>query len=610
MTNESTPIYTTGHSGADLLYQEAQINSNRRAPTPNDFRTFRIPNPDGRGYRQDVLRWEYQINDVSGGLDSAIAKLTNRLMATDGIDGRHADTLCLSPLVNTATTPDPSSIQNVSAVDVFGATAIGIGTSLLIPTSATNRALTALTYTGTGGITYVYRGTIGGTTEALWICRAGANNVEILSDLASTPTSTGTITSTNTTWGIVESPINEDTPGGVNHIMYIGSTIALKRSDNTFSTAPTAVLTNFNGGGYPVHPHMFGIGGKRMSAWFVKPRSHQTTSMLAADSSAVLGDIWYLNAEGQDPLPFHLPIPVRLARRWRNGIVASDHRSLYWHNGNVEDLQFGYKFQSVTEREYLIYNIHNYVDRLLLDVVERDVSADAPARIAVYEYIPETDAYYQLTPWTTVTGGVGDITGSPTGVIAREHSTLYRNATIYAYDEANWRYFNLTPPNWNPFNMSRNTGSATAGVVYPFATSGTALSSIMPLPGIEGFPSVVYEVQCLGELRGTFSSGNALKVEVAEQTTSGMSFTGAKDYHFLPSDVVSGQSWTKSISQAGLENTAAIDKLQLRFTLTQGSEVRMTSNALPIIVRGVCFLDRKPRRPIEVLPGNLVLEAA
>lgn len=591
MTNENTSVFSTGHSSQDLLYGEAVILGNRRAPSANRFQTFRIPDGKG-GQRMDAISWEVYIADLSGGLDVDIDEIGNRMRSVDGLDHRFPRTLFLAPLAKSAATPDPSSILNMSMVDIFDTTAIGIGTSLLIPTSATDRDPATRTFTpnGAGSITYLYRGTIGGTTDQLWVCNDG-ESVEILSDLGATPTSAGSIASTNPCWGVIESPLNDDTPGANSHLMNVGNTIALKRSDNTLATAPTVVLNNWHGGGYPVHHKTFSLGGRgRLSAFWVKPRTHLTTSMLS--DATKLGDIYYTNAEGTDPLPLDLPIPVRLARKWKNGIVASDGRSVFWHNGNIEDLHFGYEFEPVTEREYLIYNIDTYFDRLIVWVAERNVSSDAQTRIAMFEYIPESDAWYQLTGWISSTGAL--IAGATTQ-IAREHSTVYRNATAYAYDGATWRYFHLTPPNWNPFYMSGNTGSATAGVVYEYDASGVAKGGIWPLPGLESYPSIVYEVQCLGDVKGT---GADVKVEVANQTNSGMSFTNSQAYHFEPSDVVDAESWRKNMSR---HDSSPFSKLQLQITITRGSETRISSNALPLIVRGITFLDGKVRASRELV---------
>ena len=608
MTTDNTPQFATGHSGSDLFYDEAQVLANRRAPSQNYLNTFRIRDPeDQKKYLSNVVRWELVINDLSGGLDQQYGPLSNRMAAQDGVDGRWARTLCLSPLINTATTPDPASIQNISAVDVFDASAIGIGTMLLKPTSATDWAPTQLTYTpgGSGVITNLYRGAVGGTTAQLWVMGSAAN-IEILSDLAATPTSAGSISSTNPAWWGIESPLNDSTPGAVTHMLNVGATLVVKVSDNTLTTAPANPLagaTTWHGGGYAVDPHMFALGGKgRLQGFVVKPRTHRTSSMLSV--STALGDIFYINAYAGDPLMLKLPIPVRLARRWRNGIVASDHRSVYWHNGNVENLHYAYEREPVTEREYLVGDIMIHNDRLYVWTIERNLATDAPSRFCMEEYSPEKDGWDQVTAWVTVTGGQGDIIPSVSNIVAREHSTVYRNSAAYIYDDTRWRYVQLTPPDWNPYYMSRNTGSATAGVVYPFATSGSGKSAVIPLDRLEGYPSVVYEVQCLGELRGTFSSGYPLRVDIARQTSTGMSFDAAGTHR--PTFTFTGANvfeWSKNITR-NMANQDTVDKLQLRLTLTQGSETRISSNALPIIVRGVCFLDRVIK-PLQSILGDL-----
>lgn len=593
--NYQVPVFSSGNS-PDILFGEASVLSNRRAPPPNHLETFDVYGADGKKLR-GVVRWEYTVYDLSGGLDAQEGAPDNRLASSVGMDWRFAATGILAPLLATATTPDPTSPAVISWANIFGTMVMGLGsaanTSLLKPTSATNFAPAAITWTPGGMVTYLHTGVFGGVANAEWlaVCRIG-DNIEIFSDAAAT--SQGEILSTSPAWGMVTVPLNNTTVGASTHLIYANTRIMSKPSDDTLTTAPTTVLTQIPNGGSAIGSLELGQGFQR--AWWHLPRSSTATSMYAA--TTVLADIWSTNWEGKDPQKLKVSVPyVQQCFFWRGGIFFTDERSAYWHNGGaISNLHWQYQREPLADREVILRTGGVIDDRLIGVAVEMNVATDVPTRFWLEEYIPETDAWYQITASTTVSGGTGDIIratgqGFP---VARMSSTQYGSVVPYLYDEANWRYWKMTPSDWNPYYMARNTSSATVGTDYEYESTGVARSKITFLSGLEAFPSTVYEIQPLFNVNQG-GTGATVEIKIANQGSNSMSFTNCFTATFRAAD-----RWDKHLYR-NLSNTSAFNRLQFQITATRGSDTRVTPQCVPFIIRGLTFLDGNVRPASSLL---------
>ena len=588
------PVFSTGNS-PDIYFGEASVLSNRRAPPPNRLETFRVYGPDNKAL-PNVIRGELTIFDLSGGLDAQEGSPDNRL-SFSSLDHRWPSTLILNALLNTAATPDPTSPAVISWTNIFNTMVMGLGsaanTSLLKPTSATNFAPAAITYTPGGMVTYLHPLVVGGVANAQWlaVCRIG-DNIDIHSDAAAT--SQGEILSTDPAYGIVTTPLNTTTPGASTHLIYANNRIGAKPSDDTLTVAPTTVLTQIPNGGSAIGS--LELGDLFHRAWWHLPRSSTTASMYG--TTTVLADIFSTNWEGGDMQKLRVPLPyVQQCWPWRGGLFFTDGRSAMWHNGgSIQNLHWQYQREPLADREVILRTGGTIDDRLIGVAVEMNVASDVPTRFWLEEYIPETDAWYQITVATTVSGGTGDIIratgqGFP---VARMAGTQYGSQVPYLYDEANWRYWKLTPSDWNPYYMARNTSSGTVGTDYEYETTGIARSKIMMLPGLEAYPSVAYEIQPLFNVNQG-GTGASVEIRIANQGSNSMNFTNAFGAVFRAAD-----RWDKHLHR-NLNNTSAFNRLQIQVTATRGSDTRVTPQCVPFIIRFLTFLDGDVRAPAKLL---------
>ena len=269
--------------------------------------------------------------------------------------------------VTSQTSFGESDIKPLTWATVFGKYVQACGgtanNALAVETSTSNPALTLLTYTPGSVITGLWPIVIGGATAPvrLAVGRSGGV-VEVLSDVASPPTSFGTMhANTTACWGIISSPLNSTTPGTPLLLIYSNGNIYTLDGASAIGTAPTVATASVPNGGYAVG--IVELPGEPQRAFWVIPKEDQgTTSMLdRAGTNPFRGArLASTNLEGTDLQYVALPIDVLWAlRTGPNSIWVSDGESIYEIGAEIVDLglQRERMFQSSTILDGSIYPI-------------------------------------------------------------------------------------------------------------------------------------------------------------------------------------------------------------------------------------------------------------
>lgn len=589
-------------SGYDFLQGGSPFfQATRPAPGRNSFRVYSIPGLN------EVLRYEIYVEDLSGGLDLIQTRIdggyVSNKLADSTLDSRHRRSLILPSLITSQTGTTPTGMEGVFSANFADLLAIGIGSganvSLLRRTSNVNGALTALTFTPNGIITGLVRIHIaGGATDEQLAVLTASGAAEVLSDLAATPTSTGDMhASSADCWWMFESPLNAATPGAGTLIFQANNDIWTLSTAAAVGDAPTSVQTNIRDGGYGIG--IIEIPGSPPRFYFVQPRTDETASMLR--EVGVVGDIFSVNFDGDDIQPLKISLPfMKYAAKWGNGIVYTDQKTVMYHNGAEQNLGWPRERVIPTDRQPRIKGFIILDENLFIVVEDVDAASVAALSYWVEQYIPEEQAWYQVTLDKTPTTSANlEATSGSFPVWQNTAATnFYRDNFVYLFEDTNNTFdrFSFTPPAWNPYYIARVTDvtEGNAGFKQEFASPGTARLPIYLF--FPGFPKCVTDITWTGEFRGDHSQ---VEIEVAEQADSSMSFTGNQSAIFKEDD-----RWDRHFWKNPAPTT--FDKLQLQVTLTQGTSgtgvAQTTPNALPFMVGGYIFLDGQYRDP-AILEG-------
>lgn len=590
-------------AGANFEIGAGSTFITRPQASPNILTTWKTKDPN-------VIGWQINFRSFSDGLDRQAESIigqyvSGRLASTNGVDARWPNSLILSPLVSTATSPDPTGADIMSSCQVWDGTSgitniyaagSGANVSLYRTSSASSPAPDVYTYSPGSVINCVEPIIIATPAERLLVGRRGAA-AQILSGLSVDAITTDATMHANTAemWWFATSPLNAATPGAGTHIFNAGTTIYSLSTTAATGDAPTSVLTNWNGGGFKVG--LLDIPGFRPSIYVVQPRTDLNVSLTAGAP----GHIYGLNLEGTDPQRVKLSIPIVFEAcawpesPWGPGIVATDTQTTVFWNGTSHDLRLPYEREPTTER-YIRPRSFAVRGRDLYALMEEfDETGTDIDNHWVEQYIPEIGEWFQVTAKIASSGSayITDAHGSLP--VAQFHGT-YQQQYLYWNDDADWRWIPLGAPNRNPFYMNRNTGSSTTGLIYEYATSGSFKTPIYRF--MEGIPKVVSGMWFGGELTGT---GSQIEIEVATQGASSMSFTSNKTATFKTAD-----RWDRHWATFP-NNMAAFDRLQLQVTLTQATSgtgaSRTTPQGVPFSIRGYAFLDGRIRKP-ETVKGE------
>lgn len=559
----------------DLSYSTAQYSTAKLPPKGPDFKVIG-KEPNG------TIHWRLTLRDTTGGLNVTrgdFEQVYNRI-SSSSLDTRTYRHLTL-PFLNTTTgTPDPGSTNFMGWCDVFGVAAIGIGAtnnaSLFAETSATNPAIVAKTYSPGSAINGLVPIIIGGTaTHQLAVLREGGA-IQILSDLAATPTVAGTMHSDTTqAYGIIQTPTPE-----YDLLIYAGSKIRTMRGTDAITREPDDVLNSVPNYGYAI-----GIAnlGRQPRAFWMFPRSATLAAHMLTKGSESAGRIVHTDLNGRNPQEMKLPMASPLqAAIIRDGIIVTDGTRIVWHNGeHVYDLRRhddrGYTSNlQLRIRGMWVRDPDVYIECEL----QASPSGSAATTRWIEHYNFDDGAWHVVSGTLTYgsTGAYGLMSTSGTLPLGRNNSMLHQ------YADGSWRRLFQPPFAVNPYDYRRREGGGT-GNAQEFEATGTTTFCEFELPDLEGWPKLVSRVIYDGDVD---EGGSGASVQI---TAGNISVT------FLPG--LDGRAQNVSIE----DNGDYWFRLLVSVTLTRDSgSTSYNLNGLPIIIEGQAFVP-------EVEPASAFLEA-
>ena len=507
--------------------------------------------------------------------------------------------------------------------------AIGMGSaanmSLFTETSATSAVLSPRTYTPGADILYLGPILIGGATvaERLVVGKSGAVAAEVLSDLAATPTSAGSMNAaTANLTGLLISPANAASPGAQTNLIMAGGNLSSLSQTAALGAAPTNILTGLPRGGTNL---MGGIEQLQknlpLRAFWVLPHQDLGTSGHVMNISSALprGYIMHTNIEGGDRQDLYLGVDsVAGAVMWNRTVTTGDGVRMVSYDGqDKRDLHFlkNRKKDSDFRRGYTSIGVHG--GDLYAFAVEEDLTVAVSSLGAttghIERFIPEFDA------WVATSGawplGTGDPINNANRVFPDGYPSWVHNSSVQlplAHTSSHIHLFMkgsgntvadrmlLTPEGVNPHEHYNQTGSS-ANIAMTYATGGTFTSNEFYIPGAGRNPTVLYEMDVSQADIAAGGTDGKLVVQWADQSKSGSSwtFTDALSAEFKGSDPQGKLYKTFPM------NTAEFTSGKFRMTATQGATTTKTGNYTPITFKMITYLGGKvDKTPISVL-GNL-----
>lgn len=476
-----------------------------------------------------------------------------------------------------ATTPDPtnqSPTWMTWADDIFGKLAIGVasagggGSVNLFSEDASTAVISSHTYAAQ--IISLTKVILNGTTY-LAVGKGGANAVQLLSDLASTPTSAGSMHSdTNGCVGIQQMRWLPDMP-----ILGKSGTILWKLSGNpgSLGTQPTTVLSNLVAGGGPVG--QLGVGGRPIRVYWLWAES----SAVVAYSNTVNLRVVSTNGFGTDvqETPFDLNT-VRGARVLRDGIFAHNGtRAQFYNGGAPRDMRWIFDRKLDVTRDFLMVAPYIYGNDLYCEVNEIEVASSGfitKRWIEMYDW--DLNKWQNASKPVTLTGQ-GQKTLNAFSLPASQET-----GHLHCYADGSWyRQFQRRAGeeayNYRGYkDYEATVDTYSAGLIFP--------------EPIAYVPKVVTGIYMGGEVSGggtTLPTPGAVEVEVKEYGNA----DGTGIRHAWDADIAAAGRYAKFPT-----NQSRLLFPQIRITQTQGASTTATTQALPIVVEGLAFLPNRTKR--------------
>lgn len=543
----------------------------------------------GSNRERNVVGWRVTIYDLRGGLNQARGSFatTHARSSLSTMDTRYAGYATLPLMVTAQTSPDPVKTNfgplQLSSLNIFGRLVLAAGgqpnACLFKETSAADPTLIALSYDFNDGATNhdIYGlASVAISGQGPRLCVYGAKASEILSDIDTSPTVAGTISTLTSTFGVIQTPLSEQ-PILFNEY----KSIRVLNAASAYGDAKVHTIDVPGAGGYVVG--LSALAGGRLRVFWVFPRGGNGFGMLALGSEEP-GDLYSTDLEGYDLAKHELPLRYVIgACIWRDGILAHDGRRIVFTNGRMlRDLRlFADRVQS-SDRELRIRGFTVNGPELIVRVNEIAVSGTSGATVEWEEsYDFDLDAWTNLTKHTTLsTTGVQGLNAPGADPIS--FSTGYR----HHYTDGSWRRSLTVPYGSNPFNL-RKTSGATAGTGQQFDSPGVWTSPKWSLPGLEGAPFIVSRVRFGGDVD---AGGSDAAVEVAIASNTGA--FGSTVAHY----VTTHPQWRQSTS-FDVGSAQMLYELQVQVTAAQqtaGTDpTRFTPNCLPIVIEGYSFIDAR-----------------
>lgn len=599
------------------LFSSANFTSIRQPAAQNYMTQYYIPE-----YR--ALRCDLYFNDFSGGIDAQIRQLQEGVisneLAQSFFDAKFSRTLNLPPLVTT----DATAGNEIGTIEAMSACFLNDGGTprwLVAAGDTANKALFALddnagapritpqTYTPSSNIVSLTTVKIVTNTQRVMVGRAGGV-AQILTNFAGSPTTSGSMhANTTQMWGAILSPLNSVTQGAQTILMYCNDGLySLSTATSAIGDAPTAVLTNWPGGGYALGRATLPTEGVARAYW-VHPLNDLSASALDTMEPC---KIVSTNLEGTDPKDEDVGLPfVRHAMMWRGAPVATDGKQIHWMGGSDGAIDLGWNRERRWESPTGDFGFGSVMclatvqDRLFAAVATITLDANDVNKPSVWEeYIPEENSWHFVTYVESSDGllpNVAAFTGQTP--VYQPHGSAVDNGIFFWYSKIgggllaatyNWRAIPLLSSGVNP-NWQQ---AESAYIRHKYATSGSGLT---PIFTVMGLPLFVSDIWCGGTFPGEDSS---VTISIQSPAYPRIAFSATWNPAVFAEDTDWRHQWWENtdIAQTG---SSLGTSFQLKIAIAQGTSGTYVSksspNPLPFRVGFYVYMDGEftPPRVME-----------
>lgn len=534
-----------------------------------------------------ILFSRIDIEDFGGGLNMVRGnyEVDWDRIASGTAPTNNYKTLPLPFLQETDTSPDPVGTPvGVHSCNMDGVKYIGVGTSLLKETSATDSSLVATDYVAPSAITHIGAIVIGGDTADQRLCISHRTDPPaIVTVSGTTATVVGTMhANLDTSFGFVQGFLYVDATHTNPILFYANRGIWLLYQESGITDAPTQVLAGVPHGGQSLGLVELGAAGIR--AAFIWPHQQRTAGMLSSNGHKP-GKVVTVNLLGTDyqiePV-MGLPTDDVYVAAIVNGssIVASDKRRVCLYTGRQGSRDLGWFANRTPNSDFTHYEVLGFAvnSSEIWANVNHIPFATGTNTVQQWEAFDlETNSLHPRSTETNVGTAFARSTISSPIVI----SDLTR--AIHQYSSTQWKSIFVPYYGENPFDMYRKTAGAGAGTGKTFESQASVTTCAMDIPGLEGWPSVPSRVLFMGQIQDASDNTTRGKVTVDWANWEGDFSTEGK---YLRAEFLAGRDGRHQASHAPIHDRNYFYKFQVKITIDQGSggtdPTRYTSNALPL----------------------------
>lgn len=589
-------------------------------PGVNEFKIFETSNPN-------IGRIEITFRDFTSGFDLMHAEVGPGMMPnsvlSSTLDINHSRTCCLLPYIDSDTTAANLMSTWKGAIHVAYETNESFA-PILFGGSTADKSIFRFNQVASAGTweedftiepqTYtppshiVSASTVHIVTKVPRIIVGLADDpARVLSEFDGSPNTGNMHANTEPCFGVYESFLNSTTPGAGTLLIYANNGWwSLSSATAAISDAPTQTLSGINNGGFIIGPAE--IAGTPLRLYYVEPiedlaKTHMLDSNAATSGNvSAVGRVRSINMEGTDPSDLDMDLDYVLdAKRWREGIVATDGQTIIWHSDQKINLGWNRERSWASDAIVSIAGLMVIGERLFVQVRERSAGTST-TYLSVDEYILESNT------WVPAFQRESHNTAARWPVFVRETPAIHYFDTTTATPAVNrafwghgvegsdgiveWHGAPLWPPSANPYYSQ-----ATGNMPRAFATTGQLDSTIYHF--LEGLPKLATDITFSGEFPAS-ATGSSVTITIAEQLTSTLSFTNAWGATFKDTD-----RWDKHY--AWRPGSSFFDKLQVRLKIDQGTSSpvrRSTPNGLPFTIGLYVFFNRDTNVNPRALPSE------
>lgn len=604
-----------GSPAYDLFNSSANFVINRLQPDQNYMTQYYIE-------QYNAIRCDLYINDLSGGMDAQVRTLREGLVSNEvaysTLDTRFPRTVNLPPLLYS----DATAANEIGTIEAMSACFLNDGGTsrwLAAAGDTANKALfalddnagtpriTAQTYTPSTNIVSLTTVKIVTNTERVMVGRAGGV-AQILTGFNGTPTTSGSMhANTTQMWGAIVSSLNSVTLGANTILMYCNDGLySLSTATAAIGDAPTAVLTNWPGGGYALGIATLSTEGVARAYW-VHPLNDLSASMLDTGEP---GRIVSTNLEGTDPKFLEMGLPfVKHALIWRGAPVATDGKQVHWNNGDIIDLGFNRERRWADGANFGFGTIMCLAvndDRLFAAVATITGDANDVNSPAVWEeYIPETNSWHFVCYVETNPGllpNLAAFTGETP--VYQPHGSAIDNGIFFWYAKIGGGA--LAPTyTWHSIPLLATGVNAqwqqddNAYIRYKFGTGGSVASPVYQVMGLPLFISDIW-------FGGYLSPGAQVNISVDSPAYPHQVFNSNAPTGIFKEGTDWRHQWWKNPDMETASSASMGHSFQFAILMAQGtvvSNVTKTSpSPLPFRIGFYIFLDGNYTSPKTMEP--------